>query len=55
MDYRLFTSAILEAAHEHGLKLGLWTVNTLEELQRLDVAGVDSLTTDRPDLFAHVL
>jgi glycerophosphoryl diester phosphodiesterase len=55
MDYRLFTSEILETAHEHGLKLGLWTVNTLEELQRLAVAGVDSLTTDRPDLFTHVL
>jgi glycerophosphoryl diester phosphodiesterase len=54
MDYRLFTPELLSALHERDLKLGLWTVNTLEELQRLAVAGVDSLTTDRPDLFAHI-
>jgi glycerophosphoryl diester phosphodiesterase len=55
MDYRLFTPEILDAAHGHGLKLGLWTINTLDELQRLAAAGVDSLTTDRPDLFIHFL
>jgi glycerophosphoryl diester phosphodiesterase len=55
MDYRLFTPEILHATHEHGLKLGLWTINTLEVLQRLALAGVDSLTTDQPDLFTHVL
>jgi glycerophosphoryl diester phosphodiesterase len=54
MDYTLFTPAILDAIHEHGLKQGLWTVNTLEELQHFAAAGVDSLTTDRPDLFTHV-
>ena len=46
MDYRLFTSEILSAVHECGLKLGLWTVNTLEELKRLAVAGV-RFTDDR--------
>lgn len=55
VDYRLFTPEILHVTHEHGLKLGLWTVNTLEELQQLAVAGVDALTTDRPDLFAQML
>lgn len=54
MDYRLFTPALLQAMHERGLKLGLWTVNTLEELQAFAAAGVDSLTTDRPDLFADI-
>jgi glycerophosphoryl diester phosphodiesterase len=55
MDYRLFTPEISSALHERDLKLGLWTVNTLEELQRLAGVGVDSLTTDRPDLFSHIL
>jgi glycerophosphoryl diester phosphodiesterase len=54
MDYSLFTPAILEAIHEHGFKQGLWTVNTLDALQHFATAGVDSLTTDRPDLFAHI-
>jgi glycerophosphoryl diester phosphodiesterase len=55
VDYGLFTPEILEAVHGHGLKLGLWTVNALEELQYFAAAGVDALTTDRPDLFAHML
>jgi glycerophosphoryl diester phosphodiesterase len=54
MDYSLFTPAILDAIHEYGLKQNLWTVNTLEALQHFAAAGVDSLTTDRPDLFAHL-
>jgi glycerophosphoryl diester phosphodiesterase len=54
MDYSLFTPDILDAIHEHGLKQGLWTVNTLPELQHFAAAGVDSLTTDRPDLFAYI-
>jgi glycerophosphoryl diester phosphodiesterase len=53
MDYHLFTPEILKALHEHGLKLGLWSINTLAELQHLAMAGVDSLTTDRPDFFAQ--
>lgn len=51
LDLRLFTPAILAAVHQHGLKEGIWTVNTEQELRRLAAAGVDSLTTDRPDLF----
>ncbi len=54
MDYRLFTPEIMDALHERGLKLSLWTVNTLEELRYFATAGVDSLATDRPDLFAHI-
>jgi glycerophosphoryl diester phosphodiesterase len=54
MDYHLFTPEIMVALHERGLKLGLWTVNTLEELQQFAADGVDSLATDRPDLFAHI-
>ena len=37
--------------HTHGLRLGMWTVNEATDLQRLAEAGVDALTTDRPDLF----
>ncbi len=54
MDYHLFTPEIMDVLHEQGLKLGLWTVNTLEGLRHFAAAGVDSLTTDRADLFAHI-
>jgi glycerophosphoryl diester phosphodiesterase len=54
MDRRLFTDTLPDAVHGQGLKLGLWTVNTLEEMRRFANAEVDSLTTDRPDLFAQL-
>ena len=51
MDRNLFVDNMPGALHEAGLKLGLWTVNSEDELRRFAAAGVDSLTTDRPELF----
>ena len=52
LDRTLFTDTLLHSAHENGFKLGLWTVNTLEAMLRFANAGVDSITSDQPDLFA---
>ncbi len=52
LDRTLFTDVLLHSAHENGFKLGVWTVNTLEAMQRFADAGVDSITSDQPDLFA---
>ena len=52
LHYKLFTPELLELCHANGLQLGVWTVNDETSLRRLAQAGVDSLTTDRPDLFA---
>jgi glycerophosphoryl diester phosphodiesterase len=52
MDCKLFTSEMPQFAHEYECKLGLWTVNTKAALRRFAAAGVDSLTSDRPDLFS---
>ena len=52
MDCDLFTPTMPATAHDHGFKLGIWTVNTLQEMQHFADVGVDSLTSDRPDLFA---
>ena len=38
------------AARAGGLGIGVWTVNDPEELRRALAAGVDYVTTDRPDL-----
>jgi len=54
MDAKLFTAQMPPVFHKHNVKLGLWTVNSLYEMQRFAEAGVDSLTTDRPDLFAQL-
>jgi glycerophosphoryl diester phosphodiesterase len=54
LDCKLFTSDMPAVLHEHGFQLGLWTVNTLEQLQRFAAASVDALTSDRPDLFAQL-
>jgi len=56
LDFKLFTPEMPAFFHANGYKLGIWTVNGEADLQRLASAGVDSLTTDRPDLlrvFSH--
>ncbi len=54
MDSDLFTPDMPKQVHAHGFKLGCWTVNTLEEMRRLAATGIDSITSDRPDLFPQV-
>jgi len=51
MDSRLFSSEMPGVFHQSGFKLGVWTVNSLREMRSFVNAGVDSLTSDRPDLF----
>jgi glycerophosphoryl diester phosphodiesterase len=54
MHRDLFTPSLPALIHAHSLKLGIWTVNTLSAMRRFASAGVDSLTSDRPDLFANL-
>ena len=47
---RLVTSrAVVERYHRRGLKLLVWTVNRVEDMQRLMRWGVDGLITNHPD------
>lgn len=55
MDNKLFTDEMPETFHQNGFQLGTWTVNTLQDMRRLASARVDSLTSDRPDLFAELV
>jgi glycerophosphoryl diester phosphodiesterase len=52
IEHSIFTPDMPAFLHQHDLKLGVWTVNKLEELRYYAAAGVDSLTTDHPDFFA---
>ena len=55
MDRDLFTNDMPAVLHERGYKLGIWTVNDQAGLRRFAAVGVDSLTSDRPDLFSSVV
>jgi glycerophosphoryl diester phosphodiesterase len=46
----LLTSEAVAQAHGAGLTVGVWTVNAAVGIRRALALGVDSLTTDRPDL-----
>lgn len=54
LDCRLCTSDMPPKVHAAGLRLGLWTVNTLRNMRRFAAMGIDSLTTDHPDLFSRL-
>ncbi len=54
MDWKLCVEDMPAIIHEHGLKIGLWTVNNQQDMRRFARAGVDSITSDRPDLFASL-
>jgi glycerophosphoryl diester phosphodiesterase len=48
--YRFTHSANVKKAHEKGLKVIVWTINTKEEVAEYRKKGVDGIATDRPDI-----
>ena len=50
IERTLLTADAVAAARSAGLTIGVWTVNQPEEIARALAAGVDYVTTDRPDL-----
>jgi len=52
---RIIDSRLIDAAHERGLQVHVWTVNSPVEMAELLDMGVDGLITDRPDLLKDVL
>ena len=48
--YRLVDSTLVQMAHDKGMKIIPWTINTLEEMQALQALGVDGIITDYPDI-----
>lgn len=45
----------LQEAREHNIKVCVWTVNQVEEIENLILAGVDAIITNYPDRFYHAL
>jgi glycerophosphoryl diester phosphodiesterase len=49
------TPGFVRAAHEQGLRVDVWTINSEANMRRLLGYGVDGIMTDRPDILAKVL
>jgi glycerophosphoryl diester phosphodiesterase len=54
-DYRDLRPLDVEAAHAHGLKVVVWTVNGPESMREMLAMGVDGITTDYPDIGRRVI
>lgn len=52
---RILNRSIVQAAHQKGLAVHVWTVNEREDMVRLLHMGVDGLITDHPDRAIEVL
>ena len=49
------TESFVAAAHAAGVAVHVWTINDVDEMQRLVDLGVDGLISDRPSVLAGVL
>ncbi|MEM2342073.1 MAG: glycerophosphodiester phosphodiesterase family protein [Candidatus Bathyarchaeia archaeon] len=52
--YRFIHSAFVKRAHEKGLKIIAWTINTLEEAREYAEKGVDGIASDKPDILRAI-
>jgi glycerophosphoryl diester phosphodiesterase len=52
---RIVTPGFIRAAHERGLRVDVWTIDSEADMRRLLGYGVDGIMTDRPDVLAKVL
>lgn len=52
--YSLVTPALVEGCHKKAMKVVPWTVNTLDEMNRMISLHVDGVITDYPDLFGQL-
>jgi glycerophosphoryl diester phosphodiesterase len=53
LQHAVVSPAAVARAHAAGAAVWAWTVDDLDELLRVDAAGVDAVITNDPRLFAH--
>jgi glycerophosphoryl diester phosphodiesterase len=49
-NYKLVDASLVEKSHQKHIKIIPWTVNTLEDINKLKNLGVDGIITDYPNL-----
>lgn len=52
---RVIDRKLVDAAHDRGLQVHVWTINEPEKMQELIDLGVDGIVTDRIDLLLEIL
>jgi glycerophosphoryl diester phosphodiesterase len=52
---RVVTPKLIRAAHERGLRVDVWTIDSEADMRRLLGFGVDGIMTDHPDILAELL
>ena len=55
ISHTYLNNSLFGSFREAGLGVGVWTVNTIEDMRKYIELGVDFITTDRPDLLRHCL
>jgi glycerophosphoryl diester phosphodiesterase len=55
LDWRLAAPAVVDLLHRAGLPVLTWTVDDLPTLEALRAAGVDGVTSNRPDLLERLI
>ena len=53
--YSYLTYAMLEEAHQLGLKVYVWSVDSPGDMRRLKEMGVDGIITNRPDILKSIV
>jgi glycerophosphoryl diester phosphodiesterase len=52
--FRFTHTATVQKAHENGLKIIVWTINTQKEAQEYAKKGVDGIASDKPDILSDL-
>jgi glycerophosphoryl diester phosphodiesterase len=52
--YRFTHTGNVQKAHENGLKVIVWTINTVEEAAEYAKKNVDGIASDKPDILAGI-
>lgn len=52
---RVLTPRLVRAAHRAGVEVHVWTINDVDDMRRLVVAGADGVVTDRADVALEAL
>ena len=55
VSYKKFSREIVEEAHEAGVEVWVWTVNTPEIAEAMCLLGADAIKTDRPTALMSLL
>jgi glycerophosphoryl diester phosphodiesterase len=55
LGLRIVTPEFLRAAHERGLRVDVWTIDSEADMRRLLGYGVDGIMTDHPEILAGIL